>query len=76
MNYKQLGVQLTDLLALKVNPMTITFSDAKPENIPFFESKMPVKTADGRTGKVSAGCVFWMHGTERAFTTTPEDHGN
>lgn len=37
---------------------------------------MPAPTPDGRTGKVSAGCVFWMKATERAFTTVPEDHGN
>lgn len=76
MNYKALGQRLTELLSLKVSPMTITFSDKQPENIPQFEGKMPEKTPDGRTGKVSAGCVFWMHGSERQFTTTPEDHAN
>lgn len=37
---------------------------------------MPAPTADGRTGRVSAGCVFWMEATKRTFTTVPEDHGN
>ena len=76
MNYKQLGEQLTELLSLKIEPITITFSESKPSEIPLFEGTMPEKTTDGRTGKVSAGCVFWMHATDHAFTTTPEDHGN
>jgi len=37
---------------------------------------MPPPTPDGRTGRVPAGCVFWMKGAERTFTTVPEDHGN
>jgi len=32
--------------------------------------------ADGRTGRVPAGCVFWMEAAGRTFTTEPEDHGN
>lgn len=37
---------------------------------------MPKPLEDGRTGRVSAGCVFWMEGTKSAFTTVPEDHFN
>ena len=37
---------------------------------------MPDPTLDGRTGRVPAGCVFWVHAVERTFTTQPEDHGN
>jgi uncharacterized protein (DUF169 family) len=37
---------------------------------------MPPPTPDGRTGRVPAGCVFWMKGADRTFTTMPEDHGN
>ena len=37
---------------------------------------MPEPTADGRTGRVPAGCVFWVHALDRTFTTRPEDHGN
>ena len=29
-----------------------------------------------RTGKVPAGCVFWMKATDRTFSTVAEDHGN
>jgi len=37
---------------------------------------MPVPASDGRTGRVPAGCVFWMLATERSFATVAEDHGN
>ena len=37
---------------------------------------MPAATEDGRRGRVPAGCVFWVHGGERAFATVAEDHGN
>jgi uncharacterized protein (DUF169 family) len=37
---------------------------------------MPSPTPDGRTGRVPAGCVFWIHATERTFTTVAADHGN
>jgi uncharacterized protein (DUF169 family) len=37
---------------------------------------MPPPTPDGRTGKVSAGCVFWMKAVDRTFHTCAEDHGN
>jgi uncharacterized protein (DUF169 family) len=37
---------------------------------------MPKPAADGRTGKVAAGCVFWMKGVDRTFKTCAEDHAN
>ena len=37
---------------------------------------MPAPTPDGRTGRVAAGCVFWMHAPERTFSTAPADHAN
>ena len=37
---------------------------------------MPEPLADGRTGRVPAGCVFWIHATESTFATVAEDHGN
>jgi len=57
-------------------PIAITFSDAPPAGVDPFDAPMPPPTPDGRTGLVPAGCVFWMKGTERTFTTAPEDHGN
>ena len=37
---------------------------------------MSEPTADGRSGRVAAPCVFWMHGHEASFATLPQDHGN
>ena len=37
---------------------------------------MSEPTSDGRTGRVSAACVFWIHGHEETFATLPQDHGN
>jgi uncharacterized protein (DUF169 family) len=37
---------------------------------------MPEPTLDGRTGRVPAGCVFWIEAANKTFTTVPEDHGN
>jgi uncharacterized protein (DUF169 family) len=67
--------RLVAALHLRVPPIAITFSleDAPP----FADaSAMPEPTPDGRTGRVPAGCVFWVRALERTFTTKPEDHGN
>ena len=31
---------------------------------------------DGRTGRVAAGCVFWIEAASKTFSTVAEDHGN
>ena len=67
---------LAETLGTDVPPVAITFTDAPPEGIPAFDDPMPPPTPDGRTGRVSAGCVFWMKSTSRTFSTVPEDHGN
>lgn len=67
---------LAETLGTDVPPVAITFSDAPPQGIPAFDDPMPPPTSDGRTGRVSAGCVFWMKSTSRTFSTLPEDHGN
>jgi uncharacterized protein (DUF169 family) len=72
----QASRDLVDLLGLTVRPMGIQFVAEPPQDVPRFEGQIPPPGADGRTGKVPAGCVFWMHGTERTFSTLPEDHGN
>ncbi len=68
--------ELTELLALSTPPIGIAFAASPPEGVPAFGAAYPPPTADGRTGAVPAGCVFWMHATERSFTTTATDHGN
>jgi uncharacterized protein (DUF169 family) len=71
-----LAQRLTAALHLTTPPIAITFSSDAPAGVPAFDAPMPEPTKDGRTGRVPAGCVFWVHGAERTFTTVPEDHGN
>ena len=72
--------ELADRLAAALHPLAapvaITFLDAMPEDIPAFDAPMPEPTPDGRTGRVAAGCVFWMHAPDRTFTTVAADHAN
>jgi len=67
---------LTDALQLAAPPIAITFSDAAPDGVTPFDAPMPEPTADGRTGRVPAGCVFWTKAVDRTFTTVAADHGN
>jgi uncharacterized protein (DUF169 family) len=67
---------LTDALQLTAPPIAITFSDAAPDGVTPFDAPMPEPTADGRTGRVPAGCVFWTKAVDRTFTTVAADHGN
>jgi len=67
---------LTRLLSLEEPPLAITFSNEAPAGVPTFDDPMPSPTDDGRTGRVPAGCVFWIKAAERTFVTAPDDHGN
>lgn len=75
-DYRGVAEELTTLLNLEVKPLAISFSDHAPEGVPAFDEPMSEPAEDGRRGRVSASCVFWMKGVERTFTTVPEDHGN
>jgi uncharacterized protein (DUF169 family) len=75
-DYKAIAGALTDLLTLGSPPLAITFTQEEPAGMPRYEGAMPQPTSDGRTGKVSAGCVFWMKAVERTFHTCAEDHAN
>lgn len=75
-SYAALAARLSEILKLQSPPLAITFSQIAPAAIPRFEGAMPPPTPDGRTGKVAAGCVFWVKAADRTFTTVPEDHGN
>ena len=66
-DYQALDTELRALLTLQAPPLAITFSAEAPSDVPPYEGAMPAPTPDGRTGKVSAGCVFWMKATERAL---------
>ncbi|HKK14960.1 MAG TPA: DUF169 domain-containing protein, partial [Gammaproteobacteria bacterium] len=74
--YQSLAAELAELLGLQHAPLAITFSDRAPEGVAPFNEPMPPAGSDGRTGRVSAGCVFWMKGETDTFTTVAEDHAN
>jgi uncharacterized protein (DUF169 family) len=74
-DWKGLAEGLRHTLALQVPPIAITFHDTLPD-VERFDAPMAPPAPDGRTGRVSAGCVFWIKSTHRTFTTAPEDHGN
>jgi uncharacterized protein (DUF169 family) len=75
-DWSALAAMLVDELHLATPPLAITFSDTPPEGVAPFEEGMPEPLADGRTGRVAAGCVFWIKAAERTFSTVAEDHGN
>src|SRR5215213_7182661 len=74
--WKELSSELDSLLKLSSPALAITFSEQAPPGTARFEGDMPEPAPDGRTGKVPAGCVFWIEAETRTFTTEPEDHGN
>ncbi|MGD0381260.1 MAG: DUF169 domain-containing protein [Acidimicrobiales bacterium] len=67
---------LSDALHLAAPPIGISFSTQAAAGVPAFAEPMSEPAADGRAGRVPAGCVFWVRAAERSFTTVPEDHGN
>lgn len=67
---------LREHLGTDIPAIGITFHEEVPAAPAAFDDPMPEPTTDGRTGRVAAGCVFWMKSTNTAFTTVPEDHGN
>jgi uncharacterized protein (DUF169 family) len=75
-DYKAMAGALTDLLTLDSPPLAITFLQDEPAGVARYGASMPAPTADGRTGKEAAGCVFWMKAVDRTFHTCAEDHGN
>ncbi len=75
-DWGRLSSELSDALGIDVPPIAITFLSYIPEEIAAFDAPMPPPTPDGRTGRVPAGCVFWMLSTHRTFTTLPQDHFN
>lgn len=75
-NWQVLAAQLSKVLGLKHAPLAITFTNEAPAGVAAHDGTMPDPSGDGRTGRVAAGCIFWMHAADKTFTTTPEDHYN
>ncbi|MGQ0849226.1 MAG: DUF169 domain-containing protein [Actinomycetota bacterium] len=74
---RQAASAIKSLLGLEHDPVAITFHDVAPNDAThYFDSPMSAPTEDGRSGRVAAPCVFWMHGHHSSFATLPEDHGN
>jgi uncharacterized protein (DUF169 family) len=71
-----LAGRLDAAIAPTAPAIAITFGAEAPEGVAPFDAPMPAPSPDGRTGRVPAGCVFWMRGTERTFSTVAEDHAN
>lgn len=71
-----LAGQLDSTLHPTAAPIAITFTAAPPEGVANFDGPMAPPSPDGRTGRVAAGCVFWMKAVDRTFTTVAADHGN
>lgn len=72
----QSATDLADLLSLSSPPLAISFTQSAAVGTPRFSGAVPAPAADGRTGKVPAGCVFWMHADKATFSTNADDHAN
>jgi uncharacterized protein (DUF169 family) len=74
--WAQLADALDKDLHLTSPPLAITFSAEAPAGVEPFDAPLPDPMPDGRTGRVPAGCVFWMHAATRTFSTVADDHAN
>ena len=75
-DWNGLGEELKSRLGLEHAPLAITFSHEAPASVERVEGEPPPPLSDGRTGKVPAGCVFWIKAADGTFATAPEDHAN
>ncbi|WP_273437186.1 DUF169 domain-containing protein [Sedimenticola selenatireducens] len=75
-NNQKLAEDLVSALALQHQPLAISFTQEPMPGIDLFSDAMPTPTEDGRTGRVPAGCVFWMKAATNTFSTVAEDHAN
>lgn len=75
-DWSVLAQRVTAALHPSAAPVAITFSDTRPEGIEAFDAPMAPPLPDGRTGRVAAGCVFWVKAADRTFSTVAEDHAN
>lgn len=75
-DWSTLARRLQDGLGLAAPPIAISFAASVPAGVAAFDEPMPAPQGDGRTGRVSAGCVFWMKSVDRTFATVAEDHAN
>ena len=73
---QKLAEDMVRSLGLQHAPLAISFTRQAAPGVEPFADPMPEPTADGRTGRVAAGCVFWMKAEGRSFSTEAEDPAN
>ena len=73
---QKLADDLVKSLGLQHAPLAIRFTQEPVPGVEPFTEPMPAPTVDGRTGRVAAGCVFWLKAEGRSFSTVAEDHAN
>ena len=81
MNRKAMWSDLAERLIAALKPIGapigIAFvQEADASDAPRFDAAYPAPNESGRTGAVSAGCVFWMRAVDRMFSTVAADHAN
>ena len=77
-DWRALSDRLVGALHLSTAPVFLAFGTERPGNVPEFDAPMSEPAGDGRQGRVSASCVFWMEAEKAGagFSTVAEDHGN
>jgi uncharacterized protein (DUF169 family) len=75
-DWADLASRFEQALHLRTAPLGISFTPERPEGVEAFDAPMREPADDGRTGRVPAGCVFWVHAATRTFSTISQDHGN
>ena len=75
-DHRALADSLSRALHLAVAPIGISFTAEAAAGVGAFDEPMSEPAADGRRGRVAAGCVFWARAADATFTTAPADHGN
>lgn len=75
-SWPDLSAALSGALHLTTPPIAITFAPSPPADVAPYDAPAPAPAPDGRTGRVPAGCVFWMKAVDRTFSTVAADHAN
>ena len=75
--WRSLNDRLVATLKPFAPPVAISFL-AEDQAVPAarLDDAYPEPNEHGRTGQVSAGCVFWIRGADTSFTTNAADHAN
>lgn len=75
--WRALSDRLSAALHTTAPPVAISFiGPGGARRAARLDDPYPEPTPQGRTGQVPAGCVFWIRGATKTFTTTAADHAN